>query len=123
MNDIITICAEVAKNIQCTKKGSCGSFAILATHELFANGYTDFKIVFGFVKDPLCPPRVVHQHVWLEMADGTIVDPTLEQFAKPANHYPSKKTKKYTPQQFMSNPFFKISLPATIAMLNSNMKR
>lgn len=121
MKSIKTICDQVAEGVLCTRKGSCGTFAIIATHKLFIAGHTKFKIVFGWVKDQFLPKA---QHIWLEMEDGTIIDPTIEQFAKPVTYHKTTKA-KYTPQQFLDMPAFNMSNPATIKMMVEyvNVKR
>ena len=90
------ICEWLAKGIKCNDKGSCGTFAALATYELFTKGFNDFKVVFGWVKDPYLPKA---QHIWLECENGMVIDPTIEQFHKPVKYHKKIKA-KYTPREF-----------------------
>jgi len=92
---------KIEDSIHCDASGSCRFFAGDATKTLLDAGIKDFKIIEGYVKQPEEDFKL--QHTWIELSDGTKVDPTFEQF-EPGTEYSGSK-KSYTPEQYLEpNP-------------------
>lgn len=99
MKTIEEIVEMIAKRVHCELSGSCGVFATWFTRVLIKNGYHDFVIVFGFVDNM--------EHIWIEMNDKTIIDPTVIQFKGPKIY--SKKTKRIDPIDFLNMKYFTLN--------------
>ena len=97
------------------EEGSCDRVAIEKTKELLNEGREDFTVIEGFVwldYDDEYPTN----HTWIEFNDGTLFDPSINQFDKyggieerisegtpvddEGEQY-NKPVKRYSPQEYL----------------------
>ncbi len=97
-----TTIKQIADHVKCGKKGSCGVFASWVSRVLLKRGFDDFVIVFGWVKDG----NVTHDHIWIELGNGEIIDPTCEQFGTVER---LKKRRTFVPHKFLNMKGFRVS--------------
>ncbi len=94
---------ELSKKMYCDKLGSCVHFAeefVLKIKNYNPNLLKEFFVVEGYV-DWQHGDGIPQQHTWIELKDGTKIDPTYEQFTKYGwANYSNKKQKKYTGLQY-----------------------
>lgn len=97
---LIDIANDLSEKLHCDRYGSCVHFAELFVEKVnqqnsellnsffVIEGYVNWSIDVGLPKD----------HTWIELEDGTKIDPTFIQFTKygPKASYSNKIYKKYT---------------------------
>jgi len=93
------VAEELSKKMYCDKLGSCVHFAeefVLKINETHPQILNDFFVIEGYVNWEY-GDDIPQQHTWIELKDGTKIDPTYEQFTKYgwANYF-KKKQKKHT---------------------------
>jgi hypothetical protein len=93
----------LSERMHCDRSGSCVHFAeefVLEIHKIDPNLLKTFYVVEGYV-DWQHGDGIPQQHTWIELKDGTKIDPTFEQFTKYGwANYSNKKSKKYTGQNY-----------------------
>jgi len=90
---------EVSDKLHCDKSGVCMEFTKVFSEEAIKRGMKDFWVVEGYI---IRQGR--HQHTWIELKDGTVLDPTIVQFNLSGEENPKySKTikKKYTPEEYL----------------------
>lgn len=112
----ISSCIEELNILDCEKDGVCMQAAELLTRCLVAKGFSDFRVVEGYVwtdygyDDDLYPT----EHTWILLNNGQILDPSKVQFEKYGGIYKRisgtaydaddefyGETKYYTPQEYL----------------------
>jgi len=90
---------ELSEKMHCDRYGSCVHFAeefVLKINNINPKLLNDFFVVEGYV-DWEYGDDIPQQHTWIELKDGTKIDPTYEQFTKDGwANYSNKKPKKYS---------------------------
>ena len=89
--------------------GSCVHFAeefVIAVGKINQELLNDFDVVEGYVQTNI-GDGIDQQHTWIELSDGTIIDPTFEQFTKYDKY--SKRTRvkhRYPGKKYYENTIF-----------------
>lgn len=100
--EILKIAGNLSETLHCDVFGSCVHFA-----ELFVEKLNDINpeylncinVIEGYVDTPI-GDGIPQQHTWVELNDGTKIDPTFLQFTKyGAAHYMRKK-RTYTGKKY-----------------------
>ena len=96
---LFDIAKELSEKMYCDKFGSCVHFAeefVLKINDINPELLNDFFVIEGYV-DWEHGDDIPQQHTWIELKDGTKIDPTYEQFTKYGwVNYSNKRPKKHT---------------------------
>jgi hypothetical protein len=99
---------EAVNNLHCDISGICSYSAELISLRLLKEGFSDFLAVEGYVRVPGWTGRTTHS--WIELLDGSILDPSFEQFPEGTVRLETFQ-KKYKPQQYLNEVVNKHLVP------------
>ena len=99
VNDIKKIAKLAVSNLSCDISGICMYSAELICEKIVEKDFFDFYVIEGKVSMPnsLNPT----QHSWIELYDGTIIDPTVSKFPIGTKRI-NENFKKYSPIQYLN---------------------
>ena len=101
---LIDIANELAEKLHCDKHGSCVHFAELFVEKVNQENPELLNIIFvieGYVNWKVSE-GIPQEHTWIELKDGTKIDPTFIQFSNLGEaSYLKKIFKKYTGLEYL----------------------
>lgn len=96
---LINIASELSNKMICDEFGSCVHFAeefVIKIHDINPYLLNQFYVIEGYV-DWEFGDDIPQQHTWIELKDGTKIDPTFEQFTRYGwSEYNKRIKNKYT---------------------------
>jgi len=88
------------KNYPIEQGGSCMLAAEIITAKLLKRGIKDFKVIEGYIEMPNFNDDEL-AHTWIELKDGTKIDPTIKQFTDRGEIEYGKIKNEYIPEDYL----------------------
>ena len=81
------------------KVGSCMIAAEILTKKILKKT-NDFKVIEGYITFPTVDWK--NTHTWIEFDDGSILDPTKDQWGLQGIEYLNKGRTEYSPEEYLN---------------------